>query len=196
MLYLKDKSYSVPCSSVKVCRGEVVAWLHLFLTSALGGGERLTSGPGRLTVGKEYWCPLKRSQGRTRSGCGRFREEIYLLHPPGFEPRTVQLVPQASAPFTLPWPLFWTGKKLFIKHGTPVNTIQQGVSTEAQIMCLHNAGTHFDQFSLSFLRVWKIWLQLSLWCTNMNHAVKYCPQCALLLVNLLNPTGHVMPQPV
>jgi len=69
--------------------GGVEVWLYSFLTTALEGGEWSASRPGRsLPPGKTRY-PLYRRLGGPQGRSGQVRE---ISHPPGFDPRTVQLV--------------------------------------------------------------------------------------------------------
>jgi hypothetical protein len=66
--------------------------LHSFLVWTLGGGERLTSHPGRFTPDKGPWYAFYRSLGGPRTRSGRFGEEKTFLPLLGFEPETAQPV--------------------------------------------------------------------------------------------------------
>jgi hypothetical protein len=81
-----------PCARHKQVEGTEV-WLHSYSTSALDGGERLTSRPDRFTPSKNTLFPLNgRGWGsESHRRYGRCEKEKNLLHVPGFESRTAQL---------------------------------------------------------------------------------------------------------
>jgi hypothetical protein len=72
--------------------GGVEVLRQLFSTSALDGGEWLTSLPGRLTTGKEPRYPLNMRLGGSQSRFERRGEEKNLLLLREFELRTVDTV--------------------------------------------------------------------------------------------------------
>jgi len=65
---------------------------HSFLSSALDGGEWLTSRPGRFNSGKQPRYLLNRKLGRAQSRSGGFAEENYLLHLSGFPDRPARIL--------------------------------------------------------------------------------------------------------
>jgi hypothetical protein len=69
--------------------GGVEVYVHVSLTSALDGGEWLTSRPGRFIPGKEPLYPWNRRLGEPQSRSGRFGEEKNPMSLPGLEPRSV-----------------------------------------------------------------------------------------------------------
>jgi hypothetical protein len=62
--------------------GGVDVYIHIFLTSALAGGEWSASRPESFTPGKEPLVPLDRRLGEPQTRSGRFGEEKIL------DPRT------------------------------------------------------------------------------------------------------------
>jgi len=69
---------------------EGIGRVGAFLTSALDGGEWLTSCPTHLTPGKEHQYQISSRLGGPQSCCGHFGEEINLCPIPAFKPWTVQ----------------------------------------------------------------------------------------------------------
>jgi hypothetical protein len=59
------------------------------MTTALEGGEGSASRPGRSLSPWKTWYPLYRRLGGPQGRSGQVRK---ILHPPGFDPRTVQPV--------------------------------------------------------------------------------------------------------
>jgi hypothetical protein len=87
--------------------GGVDVQIHIFLTSALAGGEWLASCPGRFTPGY----PLDRKLGEPQSRSGR-REEEKILYP-----SVVQSVASRYTNCAVPAPLF-VGLRLNLFLGT------------------------------------------------------------------------------
>ena len=69
------------------------------LTSALGKGVRLRTRPGRFNSGKETRYPLHRSLGGPQGQSVRVQE---ISPPPGFFPRTVQIVASRYTGYDIP----------------------------------------------------------------------------------------------
>jgi hypothetical protein len=55
--------------------------IHIFLTSALAGGERSASRPGRFTPGKSPRYPLDRRLGDPRAGLVDLEKRSFLALP-------------------------------------------------------------------------------------------------------------------
>jgi hypothetical protein len=88
--------------------GKVNVWIHVFLNSVLGGGERSASRPGRFTTGERCpLCALDRKlsgpQNRTRR-----RGEEEILDPTGTRTPTPRFTDCATAT------QFETGSNLLI----------------------------------------------------------------------------------
>ena len=67
-------------------------WLHLFLTSAVDGGEWSTSHPGRFTFGKESAVHLIGGCVGFKAGLDDFKKRKNSCTMNGFNLRIVQLV--------------------------------------------------------------------------------------------------------
>jgi hypothetical protein len=78
-----------PIHAMKAYRVEEVL-IRPFLTSALHGGERLTSLTGRFAPGEITWYPLKMRQTGAQSRSGHFEKGKSLLPLSKFETQTVQ----------------------------------------------------------------------------------------------------------
>ena len=88
---------------------------HSFLSSALDGGEWLTSRPGRFNPGKQPRYLLNRKLGGTQSRSGDFAEENDLLPLPGFPDRPARSL--VATPSILPRLLSgnWNSPKWYCK---------------------------------------------------------------------------------
>jgi len=67
-------------------RHEGIGGVEAFLTTALGGGEWLTSCCTHLTPGKEPQYQISSRLGGPQSCCGHFGEEINPYPIPAFRP--------------------------------------------------------------------------------------------------------------
>jgi len=92
LLKWTSKKLDVKCSLSTPWRHTVgeEMWICPFLTSALHGGERLTSLTGRFASGEITWYPLKMRQAGAQSGSGHFGIGKSLLPLSEFETQTVQ----------------------------------------------------------------------------------------------------------
>jgi hypothetical protein len=79
--------------------GEVGVWTHIFLTSALVGGEWSASRPGRFTLGY----PLDRRLGGPQSRSGR-RGEEKILDPTRLEDRPLGRPARSQSLYRLRYP--------------------------------------------------------------------------------------------
>ena len=85
--FLSDDDGNVRVHSVRAFKGSRDVF-HSFVTSAVGGGEWLTSRFGRLTPGKEAMCPLnRRLGGPPRNRSGRFWRREKFFSPTGIRVR-------------------------------------------------------------------------------------------------------------
>jgi hypothetical protein len=91
------------CTGRTAHRGSRGILLYPFMTTALEGGEGSASRPGRSLPPGETQYPLYRRLGGPQGRSGQVRK---ISPPPGFDPRTVQLVSRytdyATRP-TEPW---------------------------------------------------------------------------------------------
>jgi len=97
-LWVYNIFLSIPWSRI----GVVEAKLHPFLTSALDGGEWLTSQPGLFSPREIPYYQFSIGLGVHQSRSGRCGEEKNLLPLPAFELRTVQPVANRYTDFATP----------------------------------------------------------------------------------------------
>ena len=99
-LYLFEMAPGKSVASAHAMRvdmvGGVEVQLHSFLTSALDGGESLTSRSSRCALANEPRYPLNRRFGGPRSRCRLFAKEKNILPLPGFEAEIVQPIAFSS----------------------------------------------------------------------------------------------------
>ena len=82
---------SLAVNALRAYKGNRGIGQFIFLTSAVDGGEWLTSRPGRFTPGRDPRYPLKTRLGGPQRRSEHFPGEEDLLPVPEIEPRTVQL---------------------------------------------------------------------------------------------------------
>jgi hypothetical protein len=122
----------------------------LSLTSALDGGGWLVPPPGHLTPGKWTRYALYRRLGGPQGRSGRVRK---MSPPPGFDPRTVQLVASRYTDYVIPAHWKTSGRSVeTLKHS---NALRRKGTHKDRVSCFHDSHrnfaflSHFVTFTLT-----------------------------------------------